>query len=111
MKPQESGSLEETYASGPFKLQTYAPGRQIVMVFNKNYDQTLGARCHVAKITFSIGVQSIQEVLQIHANELDFQTSNLATADILKISHNATLQSQVHVSARPSLTYIFLNAQ
>jgi peptide/nickel transport system substrate-binding protein len=111
MKPQESGTLEENYASGPFKLQTYAPGRQIVLVFNKNYDQALGARGHVAKITFSIGVQSTQAVLQIQANQLDFQTSNLATADILKVSHNATLQSQVHVSARPSLTYIFLNAQ
>jgi ABC-type transport system substrate-binding protein len=111
MKPMESGALEKNYASGPFKLQTYAPGRQIVLVFNKNYDQALGARGHVAKITFSIGVQSTQAVLQIQANQLDFQTSNLATADILKISHNAALQSQVHTSARPSLTYIFLNAQ
>lgn len=82
-----------------------------MLVFNKNYDQSLGARGHVAKITFSIGVQSTQAVLQIQASQLDFQTSNLATADILKVSHNAALQSQVHVSARPSLTYIFLNAQ
>jgi peptide/nickel transport system substrate-binding protein len=111
MKPIEDGSLEQKYASGPFKLQSYAPGRQIVLVFNKEYDQALGARGHVAKIVFSIGVQSTQAVLQIQAGQLDFQTSNLATADILKISHNAALQGQVHTSARPSLTYIFLNAQ
>ena len=111
MKPIETGSLEEKYASGPFKLQSYAPGRQIVMVYNKEYDQALGARGHVAKIVFSIGVQSTQAVLQIQAGQLDFQTSNLATADILKLSHNAALQAQVHTSARPSLTYIFLNEQ
>src|SRR5579863_5093330 len=35
MKPQESGTLEMNYASGPYKLQSYQPGRQIVMVFNK----------------------------------------------------------------------------
>jgi ABC-type transport system substrate-binding protein len=111
MKPIENGSLEEKYASGPFKLQSYSPGRQIVMVYNKEYDQALGARGHVAKIVFSIGVQSTQAVLQIQAGQLDFQTSNLATADILKLSHNAALQGQVHTSARPSLTYIFLNEQ
>ncbi|HTZ92020.1 MAG TPA: ABC transporter substrate-binding protein [Streptosporangiaceae bacterium] len=109
MKPITDGSLEEKYASGPFKLQSYAPGRQIVMVFNKNYDQSLGVRGHVAKIVFSIGVQSTQAQEEIQAGQLDFQTSNLATADILKISHDPALASQVHTSPRPSITYLFLN--
>jgi oligopeptide transport system substrate-binding protein len=109
MKPQESGSLEENYASGPFKLQSYAPSRQIVMVFNKNYDQSLGVRGHVAKITFSIGEQASQAVLQIQAGQLDFQTSNLAVADIIRLSHNVALASQVHQSPRPESTYLFLN--
>lgn len=109
MKPIENGSLEQKYASGPFMLQSYSPGRQIVLAFNKNYDQALGARGHVAKIVFTIGVESSQAVLEIQAGQLDFQTSNLATADILKISHDPALQSQVHTSARPDLTYLFLN--
>jgi peptide/nickel transport system substrate-binding protein len=111
MKPIESGALEEKYASGPFKLQSYSPGRSIVMVFNKNYDQALGVRGHVAKIVFTIGDESTQAVLQIEAGQLDFNTSNLATADIIKISENKALASQVHISSRPSLTYIFLNNQ
>ena len=111
MKPIETGSLEEKYASGPFKLQSYSPGRQIVMVFNKEYDQALGTRGHVAKIVFTIGDQSTQAVEQIQAGQLDFQTSNLGTADIIKLSSNAALQGQIHVSPRPSLTYIFLNNQ
>jgi peptide/nickel transport system substrate-binding protein len=111
MKPIENGSLEEQDASGPFKLQSYSPARQIVLVFNKNYDQSLGVRGHVAKIVFTIGDESTQAVLQIQAGQLDFNTSNLATADIIKISQNKALASQVHESARPSLTYIFLNNQ
>ena len=111
MKPITNGSLEEKYASGPFELQSYSPGRQIVLAFNKNYDQALGERGHVAKIVFTIGVQSTQAVEQIQAGQLDFQTSNLSTADILKISHDPALASQVHTSPRPSLTYIFLNNQ
>jgi peptide/nickel transport system substrate-binding protein len=111
MKPIENGSLEEKYASGPFKLQSYEPARQIVLVFNKNYDQALGVRGHVAKIVFTIGDEATEATEQIMAGQLDFDTSNLATADIIKISTNPALASQVHQSARPSLTYIFLNNQ
>src|ERR1700733_9310205 len=109
MKSQESGTLEMNYASGPYKLQSYQPARQIVMVFNKNYDQALGARGHVAKFVFNIGVQASQAALEIQAGQLDFQTSNLATADIIRTSHNAALASQVHQSPRPETTYLFLN--
>lgn len=109
MKPIETGSLEENYASGPYKIASYAPSRSLVLVFNKNYDQKLGVRGHVAKINFTIGAQSTQSVLQIQAGQLDFQVSNLATADIIKLSQNKALAGQVHDSARPSLTYIFLN--
>ncbi len=109
MKPIENGSLEMNYASGPFKIQSYSPSRQLVLVFNKNYDQALGARGHVAKIVFTIGDESTQAVLQIQAGQLDFNTSNLATADIIKLSQNKALAGQVHDSPRPSLTYIFLN--
>jgi peptide/nickel transport system substrate-binding protein len=111
MKPIETGSLEEKYASGPFKLQSYEPARQLVLVFNKNYDQALGERGHVAKIVFTIGDESTEATEQIMAGQLDFDTSNLATADIIKISANKALASQVHDSPRPSLTYIFLNNQ
>ena len=109
MKPQESGSLEMNYASGPYKLQSYQPSRQIVMVFNKNYDQALGVRGHVAKYVFNIGVEASQAALEIQAGQLDFQTSNLATADIIRISHDTALASQVHQSPRPETTYLFLN--
>jgi peptide/nickel transport system substrate-binding protein len=111
LKPIENGSLEEKYASGPFKLQSYQPARQLVLVFNKNYDQSLGVRGHVAKIVFTIGDESTEATEQIMAGQLDFDTSNLATADIIKISSNPALASQVHDSPRPSLTYIFLNNQ
>lgn len=109
MKPEESGQLEMNYASGPYKLQSYQPSRQIVMVFNKNYDQSLGVRGHVAKYVFQIGVEASQAALEIQAGQLDFQTSNLATADIIRISHDAALASQVHQSPRPETTYLFLN--
>jgi len=109
MKPENNGTIEETDASGPFKLQSYSPGRQIVLAFNKNYDQSLGVRGHVAKIVFTIGVESTQATEEIQAGQLDFNTSNLDTADIIKISHNSALASQVHTSARPGITYLFLN--
>jgi peptide/nickel transport system substrate-binding protein len=111
MKPIVNGSLEEKYASGPFKIQSYEPSRQLVMVFNKNYDQALGVRGHVAKIVLTIGDEATEATLQIMANQLDFDLSNLPTADIIKISSNAALASQVHQSPLPALTYLFMNYQ
>jgi peptide/nickel transport system substrate-binding protein len=111
MKPIVNGSLEEQYASGPFKIQSYEPSRQLVLVFNKNYDQALGARGHVAKIVFTIGDQATEATLQIMAGQLDFDTSNLATADIIKISSDPALASQVHASPEQAITYLFLNDQ
>ena len=32
MKPIEDGSLEMKYASGPFKIASYSPSRQLVLV-------------------------------------------------------------------------------
>jgi peptide/nickel transport system substrate-binding protein len=111
MKPIVNGSLEEKYASGPFKIASYEPSRQLVLVFNKNYDQSLGARGHVAKIVFTIGDEATEATLQIEAGQLDFDTSNLATADIIKISQNKALASQVHVSPEQAITYLFMNYQ
>jgi peptide/nickel transport system substrate-binding protein len=111
MKPIVNGSLEEKYASGPFKIQSYEPSRQLVLVFNKNYDQSLGVRGHVAKIVFTIGDAATEATLQIMAGQLDFDTSNLATADIIKISTDPALASQVHVSPEQAITYLFMNYQ
>jgi peptide/nickel transport system substrate-binding protein len=111
MKPIVNGSLEEKYASGPFKISSYEPSRQLVLVFNKNYDQSLGERGHVAKIVFTIGDEATEATLQIEAGQLDFDTSNLATADIIKISENKALASQVHVSPEQAITYLFMNYQ
>jgi ABC-type transport system substrate-binding protein len=111
MKPISNGSIEEKYASGPFKLQSYQPGRQLTLVFNKSYDQALGDRGHVAKIVFKIGVDSQQAVEEIQAGQLDFNTTNLDTADILRLSHDTALASQIHISARPDIIYVFLNFQ
>jgi peptide/nickel transport system substrate-binding protein len=111
MKPIVNGSLEEKYASGPFKIQSYEPSRQLVLVFNKNYDQALGVRGHVAKVVLTIGDQATEATLQIMAGQLDFDLSNLPTADIIKISTNAALASQVHQSPLPAITYLFMNYQ
>jgi peptide/nickel transport system substrate-binding protein len=111
MKPIVNGSLEGKYASGPFKIQSYEPSRQLVLVFNKNYDQSLGVRGHVAKIVFTIGDAATEATLQIMAGQLDFDTSNLATADIIKISTDPALASQVHISPEQAITYLFMNYQ
>jgi peptide/nickel transport system substrate-binding protein len=111
MKPLTTGSLLEKYASGPYKIQSYSPGRSLVFVYNHNYNRALGNRGHVAKIDFSIGVDSHAAVEEIQAGQLDFNTTNIDTATIIRLSHDPTLHSQVHDSVRDAIFYIFLNTQ
>lgn len=111
MKPTSNGSIEEKYASGPFEIQSYQPGRKLTLVFNKNYDQALGDRGHVAEIVFDIGVASPQATQEIQAGQLDFDTTNLDTADIIRLSHDPSVAGQIHTSARPDIQYLFLNNQ
>lgn len=111
MKPMTTGSLLKTYASGPYKIQSYSPGRSLVFVYNHEYDRALGNRGHVAKIDFSIGVDSQSAIEEIQAGQLDFNTTNIDTATIIKLSHDSALASQVHDSVRDGIFYVFLNTQ
>lgn len=111
MKPMTTGSLLEKYASGPYKIQSYDPGRSLLFVYNQKYDRSLGNRGHVAKIAFSIGVDSQSAIEQIQAGELDFNTTNIDTATVIRLSHDSTLSSQVHDSVRDGIFYVFLNTQ
>jgi peptide/nickel transport system substrate-binding protein len=111
MQPITNGSLLKTYASGPYKIQTYDPARQLVLVYNKNYDRALGARGHVAKIVFAIGVDSQSAIEEIQAGQLDINTTNVDTATIIRLSNDPAVSSQIHDSVRPAIFYIFLNYQ
>lgn len=111
MKPMTTGSLLKTDASGPYKIQSYSPGRSLVFVYNHNYDRSLGNRGHVSKIDFSIGVDSQSAVEQIQAGQLDFNTTNIDTATVIRLSHDPAVASQIHDSVRDAVFYIFLNNQ
>jgi peptide/nickel transport system substrate-binding protein len=111
MKPITDGSLLKTYASGPYKIQTYNPSRELVLVYNHNYDRALGNRGHVAKIQFAIGVDSQSAIEEIQAGQLDINTTNVDTATIIRLSNDPALSSQLHDSLRPAIFYIFLNYQ
>lgn len=111
MKPMTTGSLLEKYSSGPYKIQSYDPGRSLIFVYNHKYDRALGNRGHVAEIDFHIGVDSQSAVEEIQAGQLDFNTTNIDTATIIRLSHDPALSAQVHDSVRDGIFYIFLNTQ
>lgn len=104
------GSLMEKYASGPYKIATYAPEHSMVWVRNPNYDaSTLGARGHLDKMTFNIGVAPSQAALDIKAGSIDLYTGFFNPADIAQLSSDPTLKSQVIISSRPANMYLWLN--
>jgi peptide/nickel transport system substrate-binding protein len=104
------GSLMSKYASGPFKIASYAPEHSMVWVRNPNYDaSTLGARGHLDKMVFNIGVAPSQAALDIKAGSIDLYTGFFNPADIAQLSTDPTLKSQVIISSRPANMYLWLN--
>jgi peptide/nickel transport system substrate-binding protein len=109
-KVDSSGSLMSKYASGPYKIASYAPQRSMVWVRNPNYDaSTLGERGHLDKISFEIGVAPSQAADDIKAGNIDAYTGFFNPADIAQLSVDPTVKSQVIVSARPANMYLWLN--
>ena len=98
------------YASGPYKIESYTPQRSMVWVRNPNYDaSTLGARGHLEKISFDIGVAPSQAASDIKAGNIDAYTGFFNPADIAQLSVDPTVKSQVIISARPANMYLWLN--
>jgi ABC-type transport system substrate-binding protein len=105
-----NGSLMGKYATGPYKLESYTPLRSMVWVRNPNYDaSTLGARGHLDKIVFDIGVAPSQAALDIKAGNIDAYTGFFNPSDIAQLSADPTLKSQVIISPRPANMYLWLN--
>jgi peptide/nickel transport system substrate-binding protein len=110
LKVISNGSLLSKYATGPYKLASYTPERSMVWVRNPNYDAaSLGARGHLDKLVFNIGVAPSQAALDIKAGTLDLYASFFNPADVAQLSADPTLKSQVIVSHRPANMYLWLN--
>ncbi len=100
----------ELLLTGPFKIESYEPNRQLVLVRNPNYDtEVMGRNPQLDKITIDIGVDPAQAALMLRSGQLDLFLENLAAADAAQALNDPTLKDRVQKSARAEILYLFLN--
>jgi ABC-type transport system substrate-binding protein len=107
MSAVEDGTLPST---GPYKIQSYTPDRQIVMVRNPNYNSgSLGVRGKLDQITLKLGVDPAQAGLLVRSGDLATYIDRLASADATQALQDQTLKGRVFVGLLPSTIYMWLN--
>jgi len=102
--PQEDGQL---LVSGPYKVESYQPNRELVLVRNPNY--TALQRGKFDRFVIQVGVDPAQIGLMIRANQLDLYLDNMAPADAAQALKDPTLQGRVFSGLEPTILYLWMN--
>jgi peptide/nickel transport system substrate-binding protein len=108
-KAVEDGSLPTT---GPYKVESYKPSRELVLSRNEQYDaELLGERGKADTIRFPIGIDGQQAVLKIKSGELDLFLEYLPGTDATQALNDASLKGRVFSNPAPSVMYLWMNNQ
>ena len=119
--PEESGE-PETYAtepvtSGPYRLESYAPGSRAVLVRNENWDPaTDQARTGGPdRIEFALAQDASVVAQSIIADRSDAQTAFLAsfvpTAQLVQAQNDTNVGDRLVTSGPGALEYLALNTE
>lgn len=119
--PEESGE-PETYAtepvtSGPYRLESYAPGSRAVLVRNENWDPaTDQARTGGPdRIEFALAQDASVVAQSIIADRSDAQTAFLAsfvpTAQLVQAQNDPNVGDRLVTSGPGALEYLALNTE
>ena len=119
--PEDSGE-PETYAtapvaSGPYRLDSYAPGSRALLVRNENWDAaTDGARTGGPdEIEFALAQDASVVAQSIIADRADSQTAFLAsfvpTAQLVQAQNDPNVGDRLVTSGPGALEYLALNTE
>jgi len=78
IKRNEKGTIP---GNGPYMIQSYEPGRQLVMVRNPNFDPALGPKGNADKVVFDLALDASQALQKIKLGEIDMTFDMLPSAD------------------------------
>ena len=99
---------EQPIGSGPFRVESYAPGREIKFA---RYEEYYGADdINLDGITLKLGVDPDTAILQIDGGELDVLTDEVPAAAYGKLHNDSAKQEQLAEGLVDDVYYLTLNA-
>jgi ABC-type transport system substrate-binding protein len=106
VKRNETGKIP---GNGPYTIQSYDPGRKIVMVRNPSFDPATGPKGNADKLVFNLALDQSQALQKIKLGEIDMTVDGLPAADAQQALTDPSLKGHVSSNTSPTLSYVWLN--
>ena len=105
----ERGSASKPIGSGPFVLDHFTPGSEIVV--NRNAKYWDAPKPYVDKVVEKLGVDPHVQLLQLEKGQIDLMGDPIPGADYLQVANNAELKPQTKTIVKPSTYFVTMNTQ
>lgn len=105
----EKDSASKPVGSGPFVLDHFTPGSEIVV--NRNTKYWDSPRPYVDKVVEKLGVDPHVQLLELQKGQIDLMGDPIPAADYLTVSGDASLKAQTKTIVKPSTYYVTMNTQ
>ncbi|HET8678799.1 MAG TPA: ABC transporter substrate-binding protein, partial [bacterium] len=92
--------------TGPFKLERWTPGQEIVFVRNRQYFRKGAPR--LERVVYKFGVDPSVGLLRFERGEVDYLADGLAPQDVQRVRADARLNQSVFITDNPYLTFILM---
>ncbi len=105
----EQGSAAKPIGSGPFVMDHYTPGQEIVVNRNPKYWDS--PRPYVDKVVEKLGVDPHVQLLELEKGQIDLMGDPITAADYLQVANDASLKPQIKTIVKPSTYFVTMNTQ
>jgi peptide/nickel transport system substrate-binding protein/oligopeptide transport system substrate-binding protein len=105
----EQGSGAKPIGSGPFVMDHYTPGKEIVV--NRNPKYWDAPRPYVDKVVEKLGVDPHVQLLELEKGQIDLMGDPITAADYLQVANDASLKPQIKTIVKPSTYFVTMNTQ
>lgn len=95
--------------TGPFKLDRWTPGQEIVFVRNPRYFRK--GVPHLERIVFKFGVDPSVGLLRFERGEADYLADGLAGQDVPRVRSDARLNPLVFIADNVYLSFLLMNTE
>ncbi|GLL02209.1 ABC transporter substrate-binding protein [Dactylosporangium matsuzakiense] len=105
----ESGTASKPVGSGPFVMDHFTPGQEIVV--NRNPKYWDAPKPYVDKVVEKLGVDPHVQLLSLQKGTIDLMGDPIPAADYLTVAGDAALKPQIKTIVKPSTYYVTMNTQ
>jgi ABC-type transport system substrate-binding protein len=105
----EDGTGSKPIGSGPFVMDHFTPGQEIVV--NRNPKYWDAPRPYVDKVVEKLGVDPHVQLLSLEKGTIDLMGDPIPAADYLSVANDVSLKPQIKTIVKPSTYYVTMNTQ